>query len=322
MNRRTVAGVVRVPAEGFAPGLFTRCDGAVEIRPAGFGEGVRLRAADGPAFAPGIDRLDTRPAHPALAVHGARHTCLAASEQAEPVRTVEHLLGALLGLGISDAEVVIRTRAAGPLEVPIFDGSARAFVEAVALVGLVESTEGALWVPVPWVIEVARGGARVRIEPRPVEEASFTYQFEHPRLGAKRRQVATWRAGTGNAEGAFAREVAPARTFSFEDEARAAHGAGLFTRFGPRDLLVLGEDGPIENTLRFPDEPARHKLLDLIGDLALASHGLPGKWRGARLAAAVTGVKSGHALHHEAARAVVEAVARAVAGAAGGRLGE
>ncbi len=310
MKRRTVAGVARVPGDGFAPGLFTACDGAVEIRPAGFGEGITLRAGEGPAFVPGIGGLDARPAHPALAVHGARHTCLASSARAEPVRTVEHLLGALAGLGISDAEVVIRTRGAGAVEVPIFDGSARAFVEAVGLVGVVESAEDAPWVPLPGVIEVSRGDARVRIEPRPIGEASFTYELEHPRLGA---QVATWRAGAGDAEGAFAREIAPARTFSFEDEARAAQGAGLFTRFGPRDLLVLGADGPIENTLRFPDEPARHKLLDLIGDLALASHALPGKWRGARLAARVTGVRSGHALHHEAARAVVEAV--------GGRLG-
>ncbi len=305
MKRRTVAGVVRVPAEGFAPGLFTDCDAAVEIRPAGFGDGVTVRIGDGPAFVPGIDRLDTRPAHPALAVHGARHTCLASSAETEPVRTVEHLLGALAGLGISDAEVVIRTREGGAVEVPIFDGSARAFVEAVALVGVRESLEDAPWVPIPGVIEVSRGDAVVRIEPRPIGEASFRYELEHPRLGS---QAAAWRAGDANAAGAFAREVGPARTFSFEDEARAAQAVGLFTRFGPRDLLVLGEDGPIENELRFPDEPARHKLLDLIGDLVLASHALPGKWRGARLAAAVTGVRSGHALHHEAARAVVEAV--------------
>jgi len=297
VNRATLREPVRVPARGTAPGLFTGAASAVTIEPAPAGHGVRIAAPGAGPFPATVAHLDTRPAHPAFETVPPRHTNLAAAPDAPPVFTVEHLLGALAGLGVTDA--LVRIEGDGPVEVPIFDGSARPLVEAIARVGLAHHAEPLRWVRLPRPVEVDRGDALVRCDPCDPHDASYQYDlsYDHAFLGS---QSARWHAAD---PGAFARNVAPARTFSLEAEATAAQAAGLFRGFTPRDLLVITDDGPIDNALRFDNEPATHKLLDLIGDLALAAHELGGP-----IAMRVRAHKSGHALHHLAAEAIVRAV--------------
>jgi UDP-3-O-acyl-N-acetylglucosamine deacetylase len=207
------------------------------------------------------------------------------------VGTVEHVMSALAGLGITDVVIGVE----GP-EVPILDGSAGPFVEA--LQGLAVEFEKAVEpVRLRREIEVVDGGGgRVRARPR-AEGFSLTYELDYGPGSPVPAQSAAWTGG----EAEYARDIAPARTFSLRAEAEAAGRAGLFRAFTAREMVVVGDDGqPVENAWRMADEPAKHKLLDLIGDLALL---------GAPVAADIVATKSGHALAREFCRKVQEAQA-------------
>ena len=298
MTRRTLRAPIRIPERGHGLALFTGAQTAVTVEPAPAHHGVKIQLADAEAFPACIDHLDTRPPHPAFATLPPRCTTLAAGEREPPVHTVEHVLAALAGLGITDALVRIDSSSEA-FEVPILDGSAGAIVEAIALIGVAAHADASRWVALPRPVEVTQADAVVRCDPCPPEDARFGYElrYDHPFLG---EQSAAWDAAD---TAGFAATVARARTFSLEAEARAAQDAGLFPGLTPTDLLVIGDDGPIDNELRFDNEPAAHKLLDLVGDLALAANLLGGP-----IAMRVLAHKSGHALHHLAARAIVRAV--------------
>ncbi len=215
--------------------------------------------------------------------------------------TVEHLLAALAGLNIWNAWIAL----SGP-EIPILDGSALPFVEALrhSLAPLPESHLTAPRSPIPQsplilttTISVEHKGANITASPPPTgSPLSYTYELDYGTDSPLPTQRATW---TGEATD-FAESIAPARTFSLEHEARAAQQAGLFRHLTPSDMLVIGSDGnPINNQWRMEDEPAKHKLLDLIGDLALL---------GRPLHATVKANRSGHALTHELVRRIVASV--------------
>lgn len=270
-------------------GLFTGAPATLTIRPTRWGAGIAfVQGAE--RIAASIENLAREPLIPAFASMAPRHTCLRASTRM--VATVEHILSALAGLGVTDAQLSCD----GP-EVPIMDGSAQAFVQAIMGTGLVEHERGSLAgasITVERETRVERGDASIVILPRKEPGCSFTYVLEYPGPSLIPAQRATW---DGTPE-AYATQIAPARTYCLEQEAVAMRGLGLFGHLTPRDMLVIGAAGPIDNQLRFSDEPARHKLLDLIGDLSLV---------GRRLQADVIATRSGHALAHEAARCVIEA---------------
>jgi UDP-3-O-acyl-N-acetylglucosamine deacetylase len=144
-------------------------------------------------------------------------------------------------------------------------------------------------------IVVERSGASIVARPRAGGGCLYRYELDYGAGAPIVAQAAEWDSGEGDSAETYAREVAPARTFCLESEARAMQAAGLFKGLSPRDLLVIGERGPIENQYRFENEPARHKLLDLIGDLALAGRPLVGE---------VVATRAGHALNHEMAVAL------------------
>lgn len=204
------------------------------------------------------------------------------------VATVEHVLSALAGLGVWSARVHLD---GGP-ETPILDGSALPFVEALRPV-LVATNAGPSPLVVREPVQVTRGDSFIRAEPSPADTPiEYTYSLDYGAGAAVRPQKATW----GGTSEEFARAIAPARTFSLLAEARAARDAGLFKHLGPRDMLVIDDSGrPIDNEWRLEDEPARHKLLDLIGDLALLGRPLHAK---------LVAHKAGHSLAHEFCRAV------------------
>lgn len=276
--RRTINQRVRFA--GVA--LFTGVESGVTLTPGE--DGVRFLIAGSAPARLSPDLISYRPAVPALGGTQARHTCISTGKG--DIATVEHLLSALVGMGVTDADIEIT----GP-EIPIFDGSARPFVELILAAGIRE-LEGHVPLARPTAtitLEDGRGGS-ITLHPEPGRRA-YEYILDYPEPAPLSAQRATW---AGDAD-RYAREVAPARTFSFEHEARAMHALGLFRAFTPRDMLVIGADGPIDNTLRFPDEPARHKLLDLIGDLALAGVCFEGR---------VVAHRSGHRLNHEMARRI------------------
>lgn len=272
-TRRTLASPVRIDGVG----LFTGAPASVEIAPAERG-GIVFETGSGRVEAV-IASLSREVAHPAFAQMPPRNTTLAGAGGV--VHTVEHLMAALAGLGVTDA--VIRT---GSGELPIGDGSSGLFVDPVLDAGLRELSESVEPIRVTETMRAERDGASVTIEP--ADRTEYIYRLDYGEGSPVPPGEAVW---DGSAE-MFASAVAPARTFCLRAEAEAMHAMGLFEHLTPRDMLVFGEHGPIENTLRFPDEPARHKLLDLIGDLALAGRPVLGR---------VVAERSGHALNHEAA---------------------
>lgn len=183
------------------------------------------------------------------------------------VDMVEHVMAALGGLQIDNCEVWVNQP-----EMPGCDGSSQPFIEALDAVGIVEQ-EAPRW---RYTVNrrVRIGGESSWVEAQPSKQGRFTIQ-------------ACIDYGTGSPIGlqvfgieitscSFRQELATARTFLLEHEAEYLRSLGLGTRVTPKDLLVFNDAGPINNTLRFPDECVRHKLLDAIGDLTLAGCDLIG----------------------------------------------
>lgn len=173
------------------------------------------------------------------------------------IATVEHLMSALAGLGVTDAEVEVSGG-----ELPALDGCALAFCRGLSIVGFEDLGEQAAKPPYS---RVFHADEQVKISVS-AGEGLWRYEFE---CGDR------W-PGSQHFEFSFAddfaQEVAPARTFAFAEELEAVRAAGLGRGLDETTAFVIGE-GAYLNDVRFPDEPARHKMLDLIGDLYLS--GLP-----------------------------------------------
>lgn len=258
-------------------GLFSAQPSRIVLRPAHTQSGIRFFHPHIPSGVPAqISNLRI-----ASGPLGGRNTVI--GDGSMSIATVEHLISALAGLGIWNTDIVIDSE-----ELPILDGSALGFVEALR--GSTPSSAAALTLPRAVRVEDAATGAW--IEARPARAISYRYELRYPSGSGLADQDFEWNGDRAK----YAAEIAPARTFSLEREARAMKAAGLFPHLTPRDMLVIAPDGrAIDNTLRFPDEPARHKLLDLIGDLALL---------GGPLVAEVVAHKSSHALTHELCRRI------------------
>ncbi len=308
LARRTLRRTASI--EG--PGLFS-----------GQPVGVTLHPRDAGAADPGI-RFSVRDAHgvnghPPVLAHVAnvrqqpRHTVLQGEGFA--VETVEHLLAALAGLGVTDADIELadlRDADAAPegavsLEVPMGDGSSRVFVDAVGEAGVVPLAGAARPLVIDRPIYVNDGDSTLAALPGPTDALEIIYSFDGP--APVGRQAHSFRLNHGEAPsdgGPFLSELAGARTFIFAAEAEALKQRGWGGHLSYSDLLVLDADGPLGgNALRWPDEPVRHKVLDLIGDLSLVGRPLCGR---------IVAHKSGHALNHQLARALLEADAEKNAG--------
>ncbi len=280
--RRTVA----TPYSRRGVTLFTGTRSSITIHPARSGEGIVFRRVDlegEPVVPARIEYLTNAPVHPAFELIPARYTHVRAGEAS--VAVTEHVLGALAGSGVTDAVIDID----GP-EVPILDGSAREFLSPEAPVSIEGSAQP---ITLEEELVVQSGNARIVAMPREHAGMTIAYNLDFGPEGDIEPQSVGWSGDLDE----FAREIAPARTFCLHHEAERMHAAGLFTHLTNADMLVIGPEGPIDNALRFPDEPARHKLLDLVGDLALA---------GSPIQANIIAFRSGHALNHELARRLAE----------------
>jgi UDP-3-O-[3-hydroxymyristoyl] N-acetylglucosamine deacetylase len=191
--------------------------------------------------------------------------------------TVEHLLAALRGCGVDNAYIEV-----DGLELPIMDGSSQIFA------GMIESARVARQpllrraLLVRKQVSVEMGERRISVEPSDAYEIDCLIDFSHPLIGVQQRTFTV-------ADGAFAGEIAAARTFGFAEEIEALRRANL-VRGGTLDnAIVLSRDGMLnQGGLRFPDEFVRHKILDIIGDLALLGMPILGR---------VKAERSGHLLH-------------------------
>jgi UDP-3-O-[3-hydroxymyristoyl] N-acetylglucosamine deacetylase len=205
------------------------------------------------------------------------------------VRTVEHLLSALFGMGVHNACIEMSSA-----ELPILDGSALPWVEAIAKVGIETQIEGDRWIPLNEVVTVARGDSFVTAIP--ADTLRFTYGVDYPSK-AIGEQWFSWSPTITDFSEKFATEIAPARTFTLAAYIDQARAAGLIKGGSLDNAIVCDEERWINPPLRFDNEPCRHKLLDLIGDISLLGF-LP--------RAHILAYKASHNLHAEFALAIAQ----------------
>ena len=201
------------------------------------------------------------------------------------VGTVEHLLAALSGLGIDNARVEID----GP-EVPAGDGSASPFVAVLQEADLLRQRAHRRFLSVLRPIVVAEGERKIALFPANDLRATYAIDFPGTPIGYQEREVRL-------TPQSFSDEIAPARTFCLYRDVEWMRRQGLALGGSLDNAVVVGEDGIVAGRLRFPDEFVRHKILDLLGDLALLGHPLRGH---------VVAFKGGHRLHS----ALVERILR------------
>ena len=205
------------------------------------------------------------------------------------VGTVEHVMAALYALGVDDVRLEIHGT-----EVPVLDGSALPFVEAIAAAGTVESAVPRLYITLvrPIAVSLEDGEKRISIHPCREYRVTYAIEFAHPELGYQELTASLWRPGE------FGEKLAPARTFTFEGEVEALRRAGLARGGSLANAVVFGSRGVLNpEGFRFPDEPVRHKMLDLTGDLALLGRPVRGH---------VVAYRAGHDLHSRLVRRILE----------------
>jgi len=269
MTIHTLKSEFELSGIGLHSGKQTR----VRVLPAAVGEGryfVRIDLPGAPIIPAKIDAV----------CQTALSTELVGAADAQ-IRTVEHLLAALAGMGADNARIEVD----GP-EVPLMDGSALVWVEAIARVGLVAQdlvhpAENGLNSPVLNPVWVRHGDAFVAALPAAETRFSYGIDFDEPAIGNQ------WYSWSPEAE-SFASAIAPARTFGLARQVDQLRQAGLIKGGSLDNALVCDRSGWLNPPLRFANEPVRHKILDLVGDLSLL-----GTWPKAHYVA----YKASHNLH-------------------------
>ena len=212
--------------------------------------------------------------------------CTSIGLQGARVRTIEHILSALAGSEVDNVYVDLDAE-----EVPAMDGSAGAFVQLIRTVGAVPQTRHQPFLKVTQPIEVMAGDRLLRIEPSPEPRITYTIEYDHPLI-----QTQTY--DYHGSVSAFQQDIAEARTFAFLNEVEALWARGLGQGGSLDNTVVLSDCEVVNNSgLRFQDEFVRHKILDLIGDLALL--GVP-------CIGHVVAYRSGHALHTKLVEAILD----------------
>jgi UDP-3-O-acyl N-acetylglucosamine deacetylase len=273
-RERTIQNSVEIRGVGFLTGR----DITIRFLPAASGFGIQFQRTDCRRAAP-------VPATIEYAVPRERRTAI--ERDGTSIEMIEHVMAALAGLQIDNCLVELDAP-----EPPGMDGSSLAFAEALLSAGAIEqSARRRLFVGNPARVIAERGRERSEISYRPVSRPTLaiTYHLDYGPRSPIRPQELTVEITPES----FVRELAFCRTFVLEREANQLRGAGYGSRTSPKDLLVIGADGPIDNALRAPDEFARHKLLDCLGDFALLGCDIHGHF---------CAYRSGHHLNRELVR--------------------
>ena len=272
--QRTIKELVRATGVGLHSGAKVN----IVLRPAAVNTGIVFRRIDLP------EPLD----FPALAT-AVGNTQLASvlTNGSTRVSTVEHLMAACFGLGIDNLYIDLDAE-----EVPIMDGSATTFVYLLQSAGIAVQTAAKRYLRVLKSVEVKEADKWARLTPYFGYQLSFSISFNHPAVNATGQEV-----NFDFATDSFAKKIARARTFGFVQEVEMMLSRGLGRGGSLDNAIVLDEYRVLNNgDLRFDDEFAKHKLLDAIGDMALAGHLLLAKY---------TAFKSGHSLNNKLLRALL-----------------
>lgn len=298
MNQRTLKKTYTFEGKG----LHTGCYSHLSLKPAPVGTGIVFVRTDLGLEVPALAQYVSKTSRSTTITRGKAS-----------VSTIEHVMSALTGLGVDNAYVEVDSR-----EVPILDGSARLYAEAVAPDGLQEQDAERKWLTLDREIELKNSKTGSYIKVIPSDELSYevTIDFNSRVLGV---QTVTWSPDMD-----YASEVAPCRTFCFLHEIRLLSLLGLVKggdvenaivvvekpvtdrelarmskRFGQPRLSVSPEGYLSNLTLRFPDECGRHKLLDIMGDLRLA---------GGFLKAKIVAYKPGHSINTSIAKTIEKSI--------------
>lgn len=271
--QRTIARPVELTGSGFLTGAMVR----VVFRPAPPSAGIVFIRTD---LSPAVQvpaKIDQ--------VSGTQRRTVLGRPPAH-VGLVEHVLAALAGLRIDNCYIELNAP-----EPPGLDGSSRQFVDVLRSAGSVLQPERrSIWT-VDAPVVVTQEGATLAIHPAEADELKISYTLHYRLPSPIGRQAHTQTIATET----FA-ELASCRTFIFEAEVAELRRQGVGVRAAISDVLVFGPHGPIQNKLRYANEPARHKVLDIVGDLSLFGQDLRGH---------VVAYRSGHTLNAELVRALV-----------------
>ncbi len=276
-HQRTIARSASVEGFGYWSGQEVR----VEFRPAAPNAGIVFYLVTSDTEPPVRFPVD-------LSIREDRGLRTVLRQGEKRVEMIEHVLAALSGLEIDNCEVWVNAE-----EMPGCDGSAAAFVDAIDSAGVVE--HAAFTQPLVITKTIRCGNEEKWVEAQPSTRGLLSIEFHLD-------------YGSGNAIGrqSFAAEVspeefrfelAPARTFLLRKEADFLVSQGKGTRVTHRDLLIFDDEGPIDNPLRYPDECVRHKVLDVVGDLALAGRPIVGH---------IVAYRSGHQLNAALVEALID----------------
>lgn len=262
---------LRAPFAIEGVGLHTGAKVRVEVRPAPLDAGLSFVVDDRVRF----------PATVEYVVDTSRATVVGSGSAT--VSTVEHLLSALWGMGVSNAEIAVT----GP-EIPVADGSAGEFARAIATAGIVDQGAARATFSLEEPFELRDGDRTFVALPSDALRVRFVADFPAP-VGTQ------YFSGTIDPQ-TYLAEIANARTFGYMHEVEALRARGLAIGGSLENAIVFDDDGPMQ-PLRWPNEVVRHKVLDLLGDLALL-----GAWPQFDIVA----IKSGHAMHAAVTRALRE----------------
>lgn len=261
-------------------GLFGGAEAKLVFRPAPVDSGITFVRTDVPEPVR-ISAIATN-----IAERSRRTTIKKGSVSVE---TVEHCLAAVNALEIDNITVEVD----GP-ELPAPGCSSAEYLKVLKRAGFVEQNVGKKEFIINKPVTIAMGDACIYALPYAGDGLNLTYDLDYSGHSGIGRQIYSCKLSPEN----FEKQLAPARTFLLESEARQFHARGIGTHIGPRDLLVIGSDGPIKNSYKFPNECVRHKIVDLIGDLTLVGRPVRGR---------IVAYKSGHTLNQQLARKLYEA---------------
>jgi UDP-3-O-[3-hydroxymyristoyl] N-acetylglucosamine deacetylase len=253
------------PLEFAGVGLHSGAQVTMRLLPAAAGSGIVFRRTD-------LDNFEI----PATGRNVAKVSyATSLMRQGVLISTTEHLLSALIGMGIDNVIVEIDN-----LELPILDGSALPYVEAVLGVGLRKQRRRREVLRVLYPVEVREGEKFIGVYPGSGYRINYSIDFPAP-IGRQKTCIDL-------AAEMYGSEIAPARTFGYKADESRLRDMGLIRGASAENTIVLTKNGPENGSLRFPDEYVRHKVLDLVGDLSLV---------GRRIEGHVVAVRAGHAMH-------------------------
>jgi len=270
------------PVEVSGKGLLLGEDAHVRIEPAPANHGIVFERVDltPPVRIPAVVTNVTR---------RSRRTTLKMGSAS--IETIEHCMSAFAGLRIDNALVKVN----GP-ELPCGDGSASPFVEPMQRVGTEQQDAPRRVFKLAEPVLVQDADSVLAAFPTDNDSFEVVFDLDYgPNSHRIQRQTQAFRFNNGE----FLSEISPARTYSLKEEAQALWERGMCRHLTPKDVLVIGDDGPIDNSYRFDNEPVRHKIVDLLGDLYLV---------GCEVHARFMAHKSGHELNRRMCLKILEQI--------------